>query len=134
MSKTFDVSAMEIFELRELSAVVNKRITEIAGHSSIPAPSTMRPKAAFKHGDLIEFTTRDGRTIRASVNRLNDKTIGCKDTVTKGKWRVSYSLARLVGADKPVPPLIDLKPYGEAEIMAAQSIGAASTAPDAGTW
>lgn len=135
-----DLIGMNIFQLRELSAAVSRRITEVAGSASIPAVSAPSVRTTFKHGDLIEFTAKSGRTVRAMINRLNDKSIGCQDVVTKGKWRVGYGLARLVGADKPgaLPPPAKLpiepfKPMASHETV-SPSIGAASTADHAGGW
>lgn len=70
--------------------------------------TTGRLAAPFKVGDLIEFHSRAGALIRARVNRVNGKTVSCQQVDAPfGKWRVSPSLAHLVGADKmgtPVTP------------------------------
>ena len=129
------VEAMNIFQLRELATHVNGRITALAGPASVPPLTGFRPglpaRLAFKHGDLIEFTAKGGLTIRAVVDRLNDKTIGCHETdSTRRKWRVSYGLARLVGADKPALPSAPVAP---AFVSHAPSLGAAPSA-GGGSW
>lgn len=133
------LAGMNIFQLRALSEAVNRRITAVGGAGAVP-PMVPRSvaRSAFKHGDLIEFTARSGATVRARVDRLNDKTIGCTDVVLKpgsnGKWRVSYGLARLVGADK-VPPSGALPFTNLSHQMAPKvSAGAGSSAPGAGGW
>jgi hypothetical protein len=55
--------------------------------------------AAFKLGDLVEFTnSRNGEKVQGRVVRKNHKTLGLDN-----RWRVSPSLCRLVGKHPPLP-------------------------------
>ena len=138
------LASMNIFQLRALSEAVNRRITVVAGASSVP-PMVPRVSArsAFKHGDMIEFDAKGRGLIRAVVKRLNDKTITCVDVEKRvgynGNWRVSYGLARLVGADKAPGELPPMKlfahvPVPPAPMVPKVSAGTSSAAPGAGGW
>jgi hypothetical protein len=112
------------FQLRALRSEIDKQLIAVGGMGAVPpAPAARGARSDFKHGDLIEFTARNGSLVQARINRLNDKSIGCVTTdAARAKWRVSYGLARLVGADKPAPP------------ASMRTMGAASTAAGAGAW
>lgn len=53
---------------------------------------------AFRAGDLVDFPLRDGRTMRARVERINTKTLSVKALTGFGGWLVSPQLCKLVGA------------------------------------
>lgn len=102
-------------QLREANAEICKRIGETAMPEPVApvvpvepfvpwAPThkpPARPATSFKIGDLVEFYGK-GRTVRIQVERINPKTLGGHEPGLRHmRWRVSPSLCRLVGADKP---------------------------------
>lgn len=88
------VGKMNLEQLREVNRIV---VGAINGHHAARAQAAA---ARFKIGDLIEFTDdKRHRKVRARVNRINQKTLGCTEVDgLRMNWRVSPNLARLVGA------------------------------------
>jgi hypothetical protein len=103
-------------------------------------PVTMRPPiTGFKRGDLVEFRDKRGNLHRATITTINTKTCSCIDSDTKGKWRVSPTFLRLVGADKPEAPKAafpDAFTLPKAPVIPAAPVVSASmpTAVNAGAW
>ena len=98
----------------------------------------IEPRTTFRRGDLIEFKDKKGLPVRATVDRVNDKTLSCTCTETRGKWRVSPHLARLVGADKkttpPVAPMIVPPIESAAAGSTVPGFGSVPTSAYAGGW
>lgn len=97
--------------------------------SRFVAPTAPR----FRNGDLIEFfSAKKHRMIRAYVTRVNAKTLSCHEEGSRElTWRVTPSLARLVGADKE-PPTLKVPPPGVP--ATAPGMAAVPTAAGAGGW
>ena len=81
-----DIDTLSVDELIAL----NRRIVERL--RLIQSAEHLTRLAQFSIGDVVEFTTDDGRLIRATVVRLNSKTATV--VTTSGNWRVSPSLLR----------------------------------------
>ncbi len=88
------LNKMNLEQLREVNRLVVNQINHI--HRQRTAAAV----AKFKVGDLIEFVDdRRGRKVRARVDRINQKTLGCHELDgIQMPWRVSPNLCRLVGA------------------------------------
>lgn len=88
------LNKMNLEQLRDVNRLVVNQIRYL--HAKREAAAI----AKFKVGDLIEFVdNRVGRKIRAQVDRINAKSLGCHEVDgSRMPWRVSPNLCRLVGA------------------------------------
>lgn len=87
---------MTLEQLRDVNRMTCNQINHL--HNERQANLMTR----FRIGDLIEFVDeKNRRTVRARIDRLNAKSIGCTEVGDlRRPWRVSPSFCRLVGADK----------------------------------
>jgi hypothetical protein len=130
--------------LDQLKAVNNTIVGMInkleRGEPSSWRPTFTRPPiTGFKRGDLVEFRDKRGGVHRATITTVNTKTCSCIDADTKGKWRVSPTFLRLVGADKVEAPKAAFPgafTLPKAPVIPAAPVVSASvpTAVNAGAW
>ena len=85
---------MTLEQLREANRTLVGEINQ--RHAAAAAKAAAR----FRIGDLIEFVDdRRGRKVRARVERINTKSLSCKEVDgVHTPWRVSPNLCRLVGS------------------------------------
>lgn len=87
-----DLTKLSEDELIEL----NRRIVERL--QLVRSAKSLTQLARFSVGMLVEFDTDDGRTVRGTVARLNQRTATIVSA--SGRWRVSPSLLRVVDASQ----------------------------------
>lgn len=83
------VEEMTIQELMELHTKVGDRIRYLI---QMEAQDKMNN---FYFGDVVSFTAKDGRVIRGTVERFNQKSVSIKD-FDGHPWRVSPQLLKKV--------------------------------------
>lgn len=130
MGITEAIDAMMPNQLLEVQRHVASRLAHLAKTTPMGFMLTPGRTSGFKRGDLVEFhSTRFGKQIKVIVDRVNDKTLSCREFDNpERKWRVAPSFCRLVGADKvesgAVAPVVP----------AARPVGAVPSAAHAGSW
>jgi hypothetical protein len=85
-----DLAKLSEDELIEL----NRRIVERL--QLLRSAKSLAQLAQFSVGMVVEFDTEDGRTIRGTVSRLNQRTATVVTAL--GRWRVSPSLLRMAAS------------------------------------
>ena len=128
------LATQDLDQLKVINNVVVARINALdgaMGRRSAPSTRTAMALAAFKVGDLVEFSDKRGLKHRANISSINVKTATCIEVAPSGmKWRVSPSFLRLVGADKPTTSAPSAAPAAFAPKIEAFK----PTAAHAGGW
>jgi len=80
--------SMNIEDLRDLNVLVIETIRQMERDTA----------RMFRKGDIVWFTTRDGRNVDGIVTKVNTKSISLKAAGTGTIWRVTPSLLKLKDA------------------------------------
>ena len=80
--------SMNIEDLRDLNVLVVQTIRQMERDTA----------RMFRKGDIVWFTTRDGRNVDGIVTKVNTKSVSLKAAGTGTIWRVTPSLLKLKDA------------------------------------